>query len=364
MAQACPARPGQAGLSEAVMNAQIKSQPDTLERIRDIYLWSRNDIESALDDAFAYDGDPVLIEIGAGPHRAWLRELLEHIRREYPNTIDFDLAYDGRLFRAHRDRSIRGDLIALRQVPAVAPGLEDLNLPRWWREFFMAKDLQRGGLILICAVTGQGKSTTVGGIVKSRLTRYGGFCRTIEDPVELPLQGRHGDGMCIQTRVQWKGDERDIGFAGSLRSALRSYPALSGGGTMCVVGEVRDAETAGELVRAAVNGHLVITTVHAGDVPTGVARLLSMAEDGMGPNTARDLVASGLRVAAHQTLTLLPTGEGWQRGRLSGDLLVNTPTVAAVLRGNDVASKLREPLRHQLAQHSRGRNFEEVLSRC
>lgn len=325
------------------MNAAVSEVPKSpfaiadLDQITDFYVWDVEDLEESLRTSSMFVGESAARPVHGTEVEDWLRGLLYHVREKHHKADDFRVEYRYRdeiyLYRGHRDRTVLHPILCLRRHPTIAPMLDDLALPRHWRELFLHQRLLRGGLIVIAAVTGQGKSTTIAAAVKSRLHRYAGFCRTIEDPPELPLHGTHGHGICIQTPVDPEHG-RD-GFAHSLRSALRSYPALPSGGTICVVGEVRDGETAAELLRASVNGHLVITTVHANDVNSALSRLAAMAGGAMGEVMARDLLGQGLVYAIHQTLTFDPKETGWKRGRIGGDLLAsfaNNSSVASLVR--------------------------------
>jgi len=117
------------------------------------------------------------------------------------------------------------------------------------------------GLILAVGPTGSGKSTTIYSI----LTEINSPSRnvvTVEDPVEYDIPG------IKQTQVHAK-----IGytFAAGLRAILRADPDV------IVVGEIRDAETAHTAAKAALTGHLVLSTLHANDAATAIARLLEMS---------------------------------------------------------------------------------------
>lgn len=355
------------------MNAMLDStrfkEPDVerIDDITDFYVWDVDDLSRAVETASVFCGERTARPIGQTNVAPWLRGLLQHVRAKHPRKTDFRVEYehDGKLFlyRGHRDTTVGDPMLALRRHPTIAPTLDDLVLPPLWRELFMRPALLRGGLILLAAVTGQGKSTTTSGIVTSRLRTFGGFCRTIEDPPELPLHGTHGDGLCIQTPVL--EEDGEAGFARALRSALRSYPALPSGGTICVVGEVRDGDTAAELLRASVNGHLVLTTVHANDVSSALARLAAMAQTAMGEVMARDLLATGLVYAIHQTLTFDPTATGWRRGKIGGSILTSTgPACAPAVSIRDGRfTNLAQPLDQQANLLRNVRSVDEFITR-
>jgi len=140
-------------------------------------------------------------------------------------------------------------------LPLPALGFSDRNLGLY-------RDLiQRPyGMILHCGPTGSGKSMTLYSALNEINTAD--ICiRTAEDPIEYTLPG------LLQMQMQ-----RKIGltFATALRSFLRQDPDV------ILVGEIRDRETAGIAVEAALTGHLLFSTLHTNDAPTTVSRLTEM----------------------------------------------------------------------------------------
>jgi type IV pilus assembly protein PilB len=137
----------------------------------------------------------------------------------------------------------------------------------------------KDGMILITGPTGSGKTTTLySGIERLRPREM--KIMTVEDPVEYHLDG------VIQVAVQ---DEIGRSFAVVLRTFLRHDPDV------LLVGEMRDPETAQIGIRAALTGHLVLTTLHAIDCPAAIPRMLDM---GITPS----LLASCLRLTVAQRL--------------------------------------------------------------
>lgn len=273
------------------------------------------------DHAMCWYGEPKLAFLRDTEIAEWLRGLNEEIDRHHSHRNDFRIVYDGRMFRGHRSMGARGPVLDLRRIPPVTPTLEDLSYRPMWVPLFMQESLNKGGLILIASVTGQGKSTTAAAIVKSRCLKFAGHWRTVEDPIELPLEGVEGEGLIVQNEVIYPGpgiEDRETGFAGGLRGALRAFPATRPAGIL--VGEVRDGETAAELVRAAVNGMLVITTIHAHDTSSALSRLVAMAKMEMG-DIAPEMVASAIRLVIYQNLKINPLETGWRRGSYSGTVL-------------------------------------------
>jgi type IV pilus assembly protein PilB len=116
------------------------------------------------------------------------------------------------------------------------------------------------GMVLVTGPTGSGKTTTLYSAL-SELNTVGENLSTAEDPVEFNLGGIN--------QVQMH-DEIGLNFAAALRSFLRQDPDI------IMVGEIRDFETAEISVKAALTGHMVLSTLHTNDAPSTVNRLLNM----------------------------------------------------------------------------------------
>lgn len=116
------------------------------------------------------------------------------------------------------------------------------------------------GIILISGPTGSGKTTTLYTIL-GNLNKPGVNIITVEDPVEFRMPGVN------QVQVNIKAG---LTFASGLRSILRQDPDI------IMVGEIRDDETAQIAVRAAITGHLVLSTIHTNDTASTVSRLINM----------------------------------------------------------------------------------------
>jgi len=146
------------------------------------------------------------------------------------------------------------------------------------------KDFKEGiyrpyGMVLVTGPTGSGKTTTLYSAL-SELNKLTTNISTAEDPVEFNLPGIN------QVQVN-----EDIGltFAAALRAFLRQDPDI------IMVGEIRDRETAEIGVKAALTGHLVLSTVHTNDAPSTINRLLNMG-------VAPFLVASSVNLIVAQRL--------------------------------------------------------------
>ena len=140
-------------------------------------------------------------------------------------------------------------------LPLPALGFSEENLAKY-RECIR----QPYGMILHCGPTGSGKSMTLYSAL-NEVNTTDVVIRTAEDPIEYTLAGINQMQM-----------HRQIGltFASALRSFLRQDPDI------ILVGEIRDKETAGIAVEAALTGHLLLSTLHTNDAPTTISRLTEM----------------------------------------------------------------------------------------
>jgi twitching motility protein PilT len=174
--------------------------------------------------------------------------------------------------------------------------LATLGFPAPYQNLLLSEDYQRtGGLIVVFGATGAGKTTTAAATIVARLERLGGFCLCVEDPPENVLEGFHGTNGYVEQM-----DASDIGYEQALIEALRCFP--SGIPSMLLLGEIRSKAEAYEAMQVALDGHLVITTMHAKDIPSGLSRLASLAE-ATGESETRSMLASGLVLALHQSRT-------------------------------------------------------------
>lgn len=140
-------------------------------------------------------------------------------------------------------------------LPLPALGFSEENLSRY-RELIT----QPYGMVLHCGPTGSGKSMTLYSAL-NEINKIDVCIRTAEDPIEYTLPG------LLQMQMQ-----RKIGltFATALRAFLRQDPDV------ILVGEIRDKETAGIAVEAALTGHMLFSTLHTNDAPTTISRLTEM----------------------------------------------------------------------------------------
>jgi type IV pilus assembly protein PilB len=208
---------------------------------------------------------------------------LDIAERRLPQDGRLRLRYEGREIdvRVSSMPTVSGESLCMRLLDrqAVRLSLVDLGLRASNLDTFTRAIDAQHGMILMTGPTGSGKTSTLYAAI-DRLRPREVKIMTVEDPVEYHLDG------VTQVAVH-----EDIGrsFAVILRTFLRHDPDV------LLVGEMRDAETAQIGIRAALTGHLVLTTLHTIDCPSAIPRLLDMGV----PST---LLASCLRLTVAQRL--------------------------------------------------------------
>lgn len=177
--------------------------------------------------------------------------------------------------------TVTGEKIVLRLFdPATAKKLNELDFPEHAHaelEHFLR---QTAGLLLLTGPAGSGKTTTIYACLRFLSELGGRHIITVEDPAEQIVPG------VMQTEVN---EARGLDFAKATRHLLRQDPQV------LVIGEIRDEETANIAVRAALTGHLVISTLHAGSCRGVFERLLVMCAD-------HSAVASSIALVVNQRL--------------------------------------------------------------
>ena len=203
--------------------------------------------------------------------------LVPAVTSRFKILADLDIAerrqaQDGRIRRKYRDRVIDfrvntlpsrfGEKVCLRLLDS---GATQLGLDKLISDpdaLALVRDLgsKPFGMILVTGPTGSGKSTTLYSLLAER-NDPGINISTVEDPIEYTLPG------ITQCQVN---REKGFDFATALRAFMRQDPDV------LLVGETRDLETAKTAIEAALTGHLVLSTLHANDAPSTIARLDEM----------------------------------------------------------------------------------------
>jgi type IV pilus assembly protein PilB len=290
-------------VDEAVDLQQLRTQADDQPVVKVVnYVLSRAAADGASDihveahedrtrvryriDGLLFD----LLEVPRSLHLAVVSRLkiisrLDIAERRLPQDGSFASHIGGREidFRVSTLPTIHGEKVVLRLLEKEAVvqhySLESLGFDPDQLELFMRGIRRPWGMVLLTGPTGSGKSTTLHTAIKAIKSPRKNIV-TVEDPVEYRQPG-------IQ-QVQVKS-EIGFDFARSLRSILRQDPDI------IMVGEIRDAETAQIAVRAALTGHLVLSTLHTNDAVSTLVRLVNIGVEPF-------LVATAVNVAAAQRL--------------------------------------------------------------
>lgn len=233
-------------------------------------------------------------------------------------TADFVVVREGiGRFRCNVHRA-RGDWsAAVRLLPEQVPDLESLHLPSAIERFAEIEY----GLLLVTGPTGCGKSTTLAALMKRILSRRRIHAITIEDPVEYA----HPHGESVVEHVEIGRDAPS--FATALRASLRQDPDV------LLIGEMRDPESISIAITAAETGHLVLSTLHTGDGPQTINRILDSYPLGQADQVRVQLSVSLAGIVSQQ---LLPRRDGG--GRVPAvEILVATHAVRNLIRRNKIA---------------------------
>ena len=177
--------------------------------------------------------------------------------------------------------TVHGESLVIRLLDQTMPtqSLEQLGLNEAEAASLRAALTGPAGLIYLTGPTGSGKTTTLHAALQSFDQRRK-VIHTLEDPVEYEMPGIR------QTEIR---EKIGLSFASSLRALLRQNPDV------ILVGETRDGETAQLAIRAALTGHLVLSTLHTNDAVAAIPRLRDLGVDGF-------LIAASLRLVAAQRL--------------------------------------------------------------
>ncbi|HJN72125.1 MAG: type II/IV secretion system protein [Phycisphaerae bacterium] len=175
----------------------------------------------------------------------------------------------------------KGEKIVMRLLDDrnIRVGLDELGFRKEVLHAWQKEIVAPNGIILVTGPTGCGKTTTLYSSLQS-MDRKRLNISTVEDPVEYELDG------ITQIQVH---DKIDMTFSRALRALLRQDPDV------VLLGEIRDKETAGVAIQAAMTGHLVLSTLHTNDAPSSMTRLINIGVEPF-------LVASAVNAVLAQRL--------------------------------------------------------------
>jgi twitching motility protein PilT len=269
------------------------------------------------------------------------KELVEIAKRK--GSVDFSVMSHGIPFRGTMMPTFNETFYIFRRMPTTIWTLGDCGIRGRIAEYILDDRLSKGGLIIVSGMPGNGKSTTCAAVVVGRLEKFGGLCITVEDPVEMPLQGFHGDGVCLQRNLL--GEQE---FHVAVREAMRAYPAQAS--SMMLIGEVRDHQTAALALRSAVDGRLVVLTMHSGSIIQALQRIISLASVEMGVEEARALLASSIRLVMNQKIVTMENPETKKsEKRLKVSTLFDTNAVSGIIMTKEASlENLKTEIQNQM----------------
>jgi len=231
-------------------------------------------------------------------------------------SVDFSLRLsEGERFRCSVFHADGGLHAAFRRINPVIPDFKSLMLPPVYEKFTSET---HDGLVVVCGVTGSGKSSTLAAMIQHINQHRHCNIITIEDPVEYAFEP-------IQSFIS----QREIGldtpdFPTALRAAVRQDPDVM------MIGELRDRETVLAGIQAAETGHLVFVTLHTADTMQAFSRMLEFF-----PNKEHDFIRSSLAVSLRAVCAQ----------RLIPSILPDAPRVPAtevLLNTSLVAERIRD----------------------
>ncbi len=254
------------------------------------------------------------------------REIIYQILREeqiktFEKTKELDFSYGiegiGRFrINLHYQRGTIG--ISIRPIKDKIPTFEELGLPSDVIKKMLSFPY---GLILICGPTGSGKSTTLASMVDYLNENSPIHIITIEDPIEYLF--KHKKAIVEQREL---GTDTDS-FSEALKRVLRQDPDV------VLIGEMRDKETIESALRIAETGHLVLATLHTGEVTQAIGRIVNVFPGEQQPTIRTQLSLILIGVIVQQLIPRLD-----KKGRvLATEIMVTTPAIRSLIREGNFA---------------------------
>jgi twitching motility protein PilT len=204
-------------------------------------------------------------------------------------------------------------------------------------EYILGDDLSRGGLIIVGGTAGNGKTTTCAAAMVDRLRKFGIDCAAVQDPIEIDLEGRHGNGFCFQKEVNQEEE-----FHQAVARALDDVPAKAG--SMVFIAEIRDGKTASIALRLAGEGRLVVATMHGCTIQQTIQRLIALASVEIGSSEAKELVAYNLRLVLLQQLRLGPSEDVSRVALKYSALIIDDEMIKVLLNSDALLENVRDEI--------------------
>ncbi len=287
-------------------------------RVSDIHIAAGSPIFMRSDGTMQPVGNPV--------DAAFITKLVEGMlsdlqKKTLQESRQVDFLYSspkGNRLRGNAFYTNTGLSLCFRVIMSQAPEFAQLGFPAFVGEELMRS---REGLVLVVGPTGQGKSTTLAALLKSRSAQVNEHILTIEDPVEylIPSNGK--------SIVQQREIGRDVvDFSEGIMGSLREDPDL------LMIGEIRDKETMAATLTLAETGHLVFGTLHTNSAVQTINRFLDSFSAEQRPQV-RSQLASNLSMIISQRL--IPRADG--NGRvLAFEILTMNYAIANYIRQDKI----------------------------
>lgn len=254
--------------------------------------------ELNFSDLLIGDSGIFLKNLTGAPHNLTLVEgdLISDVEKvrtaldtEAKGRDEFPLDYDGIRYRVSKTQTVGGLLYVMRKGAPDVPDIWKLGLVSALVEKLLDKN-RKEGLILFSGQMGSGKTTTASALIKAWLEKFGGHAVALEDPPELPLQEQcTKNGRCYQIDISGKSMADEI-----IRTLRRAA-------NLIFLGELRDAGAISEALRASINGHLIVATIHASSPMAALQKILTMGSKIDGVSTWPTL-AQGFEAVVHQKM--------------------------------------------------------------
>jgi len=222
--------------------------------------------------AVRYRIDGILQDVAILPKEQW-KKFISRIKLLAALKINItDKPQDGRVtikldsgsidVRVSTLPTIHGESVVMRILHSGSKGVtfDDLGLTGLAYERLKHEVERPNGMIITTGPTGSGKTTTLYAILRT-LNKPGVKIITLEDPIEIKMEGVN------QSQVD---ESKDYTFSKGLKSILRQDPDI------CMVGEIRDLDSAEIAIQAALTGHLMLSTIHTNSAAGAIPRFMSM----------------------------------------------------------------------------------------
>ena len=207
--------------------------------------------------------------------------------------------------------------MVLRYIKSDLPDLDELGMPPILKELVMF----RRGLVLMVGASGNGKSTTLAGMINYRNEKTSSHILTIEDPIEF----MHTNKKSIINQREIGLDTRS--YSRALKSAMREAPDV------ILIGEIRDRETMQAAIDLAGTGHLAIATLHSNNAPETLDRIINMFPEDQHAQVLMDL-SHYLRGIISQRLV-----NGMEGGRVAAvEVMLNVPRIAELIQRGELGT--------------------------